>query len=72
MVKKNTMFSRSLFLPLMVALLVFLAACSSNNGSADTPSPTDGAAKPTESAVLRKPRSLLQTMVFIPLRISAM
>ncbi|MGG1633804.1 oligopeptide ABC transporter substrate-binding protein [Paenibacillus sp. NRS-1760] len=50
MVKKNTMFSRSLFLPLMVALLVFLAACSSNNGSVDTPSPTDGAAKPTESA----------------------
>jgi peptide/nickel transport system substrate-binding protein len=50
MVKKKSFFARSLFLPLMLALLVFLAACSSGNGNgngAGNPSPTDGGDKPS-------------------------
>ncbi|WP_364142930.1 oligopeptide ABC transporter substrate-binding protein [Paenibacillus sp. LPE1-1-1.1] len=52
MVKKKSVFSRSLILPFMLALLVFLAACTSGNGNeAGNPSPTDGGDKPapTES-----------------------
>ena len=52
MLKKKTIFSRSLILPFMLALLVFLAACTSGNGSeAGNPSPTDEGDKqvPTES-----------------------
>lgn len=48
MVKRKSVFARSLILPLMLALLVFLAACTSGNGNkAGNPSPTDGGDKPS-------------------------
>ncbi|UVI29298.1 oligopeptide ABC transporter substrate-binding protein [Paenibacillus spongiae] len=50
MLKKKTVFARSLFIPLMLAFLVVLAACSTNNGNiVNTPSPTDGTEKPAET-----------------------